>query len=170
MGNINYMISISRNSINDVFRIYYSYITAVPRSCSGMDGKAHFLLNLLWANLANSHNIYWTQLQCLLTIKAFKWWTRSVKRWSTALAGLRKALVTCPIIWTEITQWCKNIKALFFHMYNLRGPNSLFLYKAERAEISIPTPPPPHLNGAISESGRHTFGHIPFFSYCIAKH
>ena len=172
MGNTNcVMISILHNSINDVFRIHNSYITAVPRSCSGMAGKVHFLLNLPWGIIwLIPITLHWTQWQCLLTIKSFKWRNRLVARWSIAPAGLRKALVTCPIIWTENIQWCEGTKVLFFHMYNLRNPNSLFLYKDVRAEISIPTPPPPHLNGAISESGRHTCGHIPFFSYCIAKH
>ena len=170
MDNINYMISILHKSINDVFQIHYSYITAVPRVVAEWREKSIFYwicCGPIWLIPITLHG---TQLQCLLTVKAFKWWNRLMARWSTAPAGLRKALVTCPTIWTENIHWCESIKALLFHMYNLRGTNSLFLYKAVRAEISIPSPPPPHLNGAISESGGQTFGHIPFFSYCIAKH
>ena len=58
MGNINYMISILNNSINDVFRIHYIYITAVPRSGSGIEGKVNFLFFIYRGyHLANSHNI-----------------------------------------------------------------------------------------------------------------
>ena len=136
-----------------------------------MEGKVHFLLNLLWANLANSHNITLNPITVFTDSKS----PQMVEQIDGKVEHRTSRSEKSPgymsnYIWNENIQWCESTKALLFHMYNLRDSNSLFLYKAVRAEISIPTPPPPHLNGVISESGRHTFGHIPFFSYCIAKH
>ena len=171
MGNINYMISILNNSINDVFRIHYIYITAVLRICSGMEGKVNLIFFIYRGyHLANSHNITLNPITVFTDSKSLQMVEQidGKVEHRTSRSEKSPGYMSNYMDWN--IQWCESIKALLFHMYNLRGPNSLFLYKAVRAEISKPTPPPPHLNGVISESGRHTFGHIPFFSYCIAKH
>ena len=102
-----------------------------------MEGKVHFLLNLLWANLANSHNITLNPITVFTDSKS----PQMVEQIDGKVEHRTSRSEKSPgymsnYIWNENIQWCESTKALLFHMYNLRDSNSLFLYTSYGRQVN----------------------------------